>query len=1041
MARSDRAAQKYLVACARLCGGVVAALGFLVLVAWVAGLSMSQAARSAIGTMAPLTALLFVLAGLGLVLASANRARIRAAQGCAALGVLLAASVLAERLTRLDLGIDDELWFEGGSEAQEPRGTATMTGLGFLLANLSLALGAPPSFAPRLAKLIAYPVLTLGASALLGRALDLEPLYGAGPAGAVSIHTALGFVVQGTGLWALGRSLQGPPTELGDDVRITRLGAGLLASVASAVGLAAATILEGEVQHALRQGFTLAFESRVSQIETGVHLRTTRAQIIATRPNMLKHLGLLRSDPQNAESRAVVQGVVQSFSTHGFTAISLYLPGGAEVAALGTFAGAPAHTARLATEAEAVLLWQEGFYLRHRLPLSDDAGPLGTVVAEQYLPNLTRAVLESRATGESVELILCSVEEARDYRCFPTHLSRDAFTIAPASAGPSRFVERAHTQGAGFGATVDYRGRQVLGAYGPVGDLGLVAVLKINARDLYGPIGRKFIGVLLLIVALTALGTLLLHTRLRPLAVALEARVRNRTAELAEVSARLRQSEERLRLVLAATHGAAWDWDIHADQHWHHEDLDPQTEGVVSDGASGGFSWRERVHPEDRARVDSHFSSVIAGDDCLWAQEYRYRNPDGSYAHVLDRGLVIRNEAGEAVRMLGAMLDVTEQKRAQEHFREAVEASPNGILMVDGEGRITLANRSAELLFGFAPGELLGQPVEALLPDRIRKRHADVRRQFLLAPSARPMGVGRDLYARRKDGSEVPIEVGLAPIRMADGLHVLATVVDISARKQAEQALRKLNEGLEERVRLRTAELTAANQELEAFSYSVSHDLRAPLRHIDGFTGLLARHSEPLLDDKGRRYLKTISEAAKSMGDLIDDLLRFSRLGRAELRCTRVSLGELVQEVRQILEAECTGRDITWTLDALPEVQADPQLLRVVLQNLIGNALKYSRVRPQTRLEVGAVETGAETIVRVRDNGVGFDMRYIDRLFGVFQRLHHEVEGTGIGLASVRRIIHRHGGRVWAEGAVDQGACFYFSLPKPAATSAQAPDA
>lgn len=445
-----------------------------------------------------------------------------------------------------------------------------------------------------------------------------------------------------------------------------------------------------------------------------------------------------------------------------------------------------------------MLLWQEGFYLRHRLPLSDDAGPLGTVVAEQYLPNLTRAVLESRAMGESVELILCSVEEARDYRCFPTHLSREAFTIAPASAGPSRFVERAHTQGAGFGATVDYRGRQVLGAYGPVGDLGLVAVLKIDARDLYGPIGRKFIGVLLLIVALTALGTLLLHTRLRPLAVALEARVRNRTAELAEVSARLRQSEE---------------------------------------------------------------------------------------------------------------------------------------------------------------------------------------------------------------------------------------------------ALRRLNEELENQVRARTAELTAANQELEAFSYSVSHDLRAPLRHIDGFTGLLARHSEPLLDDKGRRYLKTISEAAKSMGDLIDDLLRFSRLGRAELRCTRVSLGELVQEVRQILEAECTGRDITWTLDALPEVQADPQLLRVVLQNLIGNALKYSRVRPQTRLEVGAVETGAETIVRVRDNGVGFDMRYIDRLFGVFQRLHHEVEGTGIGLASVRRIIHRHGGRVWAEGAVDQGACFYFSLPKPAATSAQAPDA
>ncbi|MGH8474022.1 MAG: sensor histidine kinase, partial [Gammaproteobacteria bacterium] len=229
----------------------------------------------------------------------------------------------------------------------------------------------------------------------------------------------------------------------------------------------------------------------------------------------------------------------------------------------------------------------------------------------------------------------------------------------------------------------------------------------------------------------------------------------------------------------------------------------------------------------------------------------------------------------------------------------------------------------------------------------------------------------------------------------------------------------------------RTAELTAANQELEAFSYSVSHDLRAPLRHIDGFTGLLERHIEPTLDDKGRRYVKTISEAAKQMGTLIDELLSFSRIGRAELRRATVPLQRLVDEVRCTLEPETAGREISWAIGALPVAQGDPQLLRLVVQNLIANALKYSRPNRRARIEIAVSRACDEIIFSIRDNGVGFDMRYVDRLFGVFQRLHGgaEFEGTGIGLANVKRIVQRHGGRVWAEGAVGEGACFYFSLP------------
>jgi two-component system sensor histidine kinase/response regulator len=259
----------------------------------------------------------------------------------------------------------------------------------------------------------------------------------------------------------------------------------------------------------------------------------------------------------------------------------------------------------------------------------------------------------------------------------------------------------------------------------------------------------------------------------------------------------------------------------------------------------------------------------------------------------------------------------------------------------------------------------------------------------------------------------------------------LNDIVPVLARTLAVRRLRLENAELELRVREHTAELAAANQELEAFSYSVSHDLRAPLRHIDGFAGLLAKHLEPRLDETGRRYLTTISGAAKQMDALIDELLTFSRIGSAELRRTWVDLAGLVREVRGILEPETAGRDITWEIGDLPEVQGDPRLLRLVLQNLIGNALKYTRTRREARIEIGVRREATEIVLFIRDNGVGFDMRYAERLFGVFQRLHTsaEFEGTGIGLASVRRIVRRHGGRVWAEGEVDRGASFSFALP------------
>jgi light-regulated signal transduction histidine kinase (bacteriophytochrome) len=255
--------------------------------------------------------------------------------------------------------------------------------------------------------------------------------------------------------------------------------------------------------------------------------------------------------------------------------------------------------------------------------------------------------------------------------------------------------------------------------------------------------------------------------------------------------------------------------------------------------------------------------------------------------------------------------------------------------------------------------------------------------------------------------------------------------------EQRDRSLHDAHDRLEARVRERTEELEATNQELESFSYSVSHDLRAPLRHIGGFANLLNQHAAATLDEKGRRYVTTILDSSARMGQLIDDLLAFSRMGRTAIAKQAVDLNVLVDGVRREVSMDAPGRMISWQIQPLPVVDADPALLRAAVVNLLSNAVKYTAAREVARIDVAAEQAEGEVVISVRDNGAGFDMAYVHKLFGVFQRLHaaNEFAGTGIGLANVRRIIQRHGGRAWAVGEVGVGATFYFSLPAAAGAS------
>ncbi len=401
--------------------------------------------------------------------------------------------------------------------------------------------------------------------------------------------------------------------------------------------------------------------------------------------------------------------------------------------------------------------------------------------------------------------------------------------------------------------------------------------------------------------------------------------------------------------------------------------------------------------------------------------------------------------AKEEVKRQGQLLQRRERARADEKealLQLVIEQSGDGIIVADETGTLRIFNPAAERQHGASKQEISA-------PDWTATYGLYDLEGAPLALEDTPLfkavqgvtSVNVSWQVRRPDG-ELRVLLGTAtPLRRPDGSAAGGVLItrDITEqlarereRARSEEEIRTLNAQLERRVKERTAALEEANEELESFSYSVSHDLRAPLRHITGFAQLLEKRAGASLDEKSQGYVRTISEAAQRGGQLVDDLLAFSRMGKAELRKTPVSLKEVVADVQRELVSEAEGRCVTWNIGELPDVLADFAMLRVALRNLMANALKYTRPMAEAVIEVGAGDAGEMTHIWVKDNGVGFEMQYVDKLFGIFQRLHtaEQFEGVGIGLANVRRVVSRHGGTTWAEGAVGQGATFHLTLPK-----------
>ncbi len=526
--------------------------------------------------------------------------------------------------------------------------------------------------------------------------------------------------------------------------------------------------------------------------------------------------------------------------------------------------------------------------------------------------------------------------------------------------------------------------------------------------------------------------------------------------ERKRVETTLRESEERFEAVANGIPQLAWITDPGGGRVWYNQRWYDHT-GTTFEEVRG-WGWQKVLHPDIAGEVVKRWKGAVAAGE-IFDMEFPIRGADGVFRTFLTRGMPFKDAQGRVIRWFGTNTDISERKRSEERLatqatelarsRQDMETQTlclqsilnslgEGVVAADEQGRFILWNPAATRIIGHGPADL---PPEAwsghfgaFLPDMVTPFPAEQN------PLVRALGgevSSAVIYIRNPNQSSgVWIESNGAPLHDQHGNSRGGVIAfrDISQRKADEWEIRKLNDDLEDKIALRTAQLQTANQELQAFTYSVSHDLRSPLRHISGFSRILISDFGPSMVPEARVHLQRIEEAVARMGLLVDGLLSLARLGRQALTVQSVSLKAIVEQVVAMLQPEREGRAVEWQIADLPELEGDRTLLVQVFQNLLSNALKYSRDRAKTVIEIGHLQcAGDPTVIFVRDNGVGFNMQYAGKLFEVFHRMHTqaEFEGSGVGLATVYRIIQKHGGRVWAEAETDRGATFFFTLGLP----------
>ena len=609
----------------------------------------------------------------------------------------------------------------------------------------------------------------------------------------------------------------------------------------------------------------------------------------------------------------------------------------------------------------------------------------------------------------------------------------------------------------------DYRDVPVIGAYKWLPEYSIVLITEVNQAEAYAPIynvGWTIMALLLvLIVIVIATGFLVARSVTLPVRRLVEGteeigsgnldyRVGTKTADeigglsraidrmADELKAttvsrnELIESEEKYRLIIENSRDMIFTLDNAGIFMF----MSPAFERMLGYKPADmtGRPIGSLIHPDDARMVGDSLKLFIEKGEFAAGLEYRVKHASGEWRWHATSGNRVLNNRGELLSFVGIAHDITERKKVTDELRllserqEAILAAvPNIIMEVDENKVYTWANQAAIEFFG---EDAIGREAAYYFVGEQDTYNAV---EPLFSGDEHTFYV--ESWQRRKDGESRLLAWSCRVLKDGSGRirGALSSAQDITERKRVEEAIRELNERLEERVLERTAQLEAANRELEAFSYSVSHDLRAPLRAIDGYTQILQEDHMPGLDAEGRRVCSVISQSARNMGTLIDDLLSFSRMGRSEMQLSRIDMATMANSIYYELTTPEQRGHIDFSVGPVPAAEADPALMRQVWSNLISNAIKFSSRQPRAVITIGGSEGNKENFYSVQDNGAGFDMQYIDKLFGVFQRLHSagEFDGNGVGLAIVQRVVRRHGGRVWALGEVNRGAIFSFTLP------------